>query len=103
MKGVHVLFRYINSSPNDKNVDLSKLKVFPDDNLNVVQRMKFVFDRVENILGRRENVGFQHLLLFPHCFPKGFFLNVVKTRDCLNTDVFIFVKLKFLFSDKHNL
>ena len=32
-----------------------------------------VFDRVENIVGKGENAGHQHFLLFPQCFEKGFF------------------------------
>ena len=34
--------------------------------------MIFVFDRTENIAGKRENDGYQHFLLFPQCFPKAF-------------------------------
>ena len=30
--------------------------------------MIFVFDRVENIVGKGENAGYQHFLLFPQCF-----------------------------------
>ena len=37
--------------------------------------MEFVFDWVENIVGKEENAGFQHFLLFPQCFqmasPQG--------------------------------
>ena len=29
-----------------------------------------LFDRVENIVRKGENVGDQHFLLFPQCFPK---------------------------------
>ena len=57
--------------PNDKNVDLSKLKAFADDNLNVAEMMGFVFDREENIVGKRENAGYQHFLLSPQCFPNA--------------------------------
>ena len=28
------------------------------------------FDRIENILGKVENAGYQHCLLFPQCFQK---------------------------------
>ena len=28
------------------------------------------FDRVENNVGKGENAGYQHFLLFPQCFPK---------------------------------
>ena len=34
--------------------------------------MMFVFDRDENIVGKEENAGYQHFLLFPQCFQKAF-------------------------------
>ena len=42
-----------------------------------------VFDRVENIVGKGENAGYQHFLLFPQCFQKASFLGVVKSQDCV--------------------
>ena len=30
--------------------------------------MKFHFGRVEHIVGKGENAGYQHFLLFPQCF-----------------------------------
>ena len=44
--------------------------------------MIFVFDRVENTMGKGENAGYQHFLLFP-LFSKAFFFRVVKIRDCV--------------------
>ena len=32
--------------------------------------VQFFFDRVEIIVGKGENVGYQHFLLFPKCFQK---------------------------------
>ena len=29
---------------------------------------QILHDRVENIMGKRENAGFQHFLFFPQCF-----------------------------------
>ena len=72
-------FGSITSLPNDKNVDWSKLKRFADDNLNIAQMMEFSFDRVENIVGKGENAGFQHFLLFTQCFPKA---SICKIPDC---------------------
>ena len=60
----------MNSLPNDKILDVTKLKAFADDKMNIAQMMIFVFDRVENIVGRGENAGYQHFLLFPKCFQK---------------------------------
>ena len=37
-----------------------------------------VFDRVENIVGRGENAGYQHFLLFPQCFEKASFPDASK-------------------------
>ena len=28
-----------------------------------------LYDRVENTVGKGENAGYQHFLLFPQCFP----------------------------------
>ena len=41
-----------------------------------------LFNRVENSLGKGENAGYQHFLLFTQFFSKAFFLRVVKSRDC---------------------
>ena len=62
------LIHNFNSLPNDKILDLSKLKAFSDDNLNVYQKLKFALGRVEDIVGKGENAGYQHFLLFPQCF-----------------------------------
>ena len=72
-----------NSSPNYKILDVSKLKAFADDKLNVAQMMTYVFDRVENIVGKRENAGHQHFHLFPQFFQTASDLGVVKRRDCV--------------------
>ena len=37
-----------------------------------------VFDRVENIVGKGENAGYQHFLLFPQCFQKASFPDTSK-------------------------
>ena len=60
-----------NSLSNDKILDMSKLKAFADDNLNVNQKSKYGSGRIENIVGKGENAGYQHFLLFPQCFQKA--------------------------------
>ena len=47
-----------NSLPNDKIVDLSKLKAIADDKLDVTQKLRFALERVENIVGKGENAGY---------------------------------------------
>ena len=61
-----------NSLPNDKILDVTKLKAFADGKKNIAQMMISVSDSVENV-GKGENAGYQHFLLFPQCFLKAFF------------------------------
>ena len=56
----------INSLPNIKILALSKLKA--EDKINLTHKLEFDFERVENIVGKGENAGYQHFLLFPQCF-----------------------------------
>ena len=58
----------LNSLPNNKILDQSKLKALADDTINVNRTLKIVLGWVENILGKGENAGYQHFLLFPECF-----------------------------------
>ena len=66
---------YLKFLPNDKILDLSKLKAFADNNLNLDHKLKFELGRVENIVenivGKGENAGYQHFLLFPLCFQNA--------------------------------
>ena len=39
---------------------------------------KFVLDKSENIMGKKENAGYQHFLHFPQCFQKAFSLRLFK-------------------------
>ena len=41
---------------------------------------KKFFDWVENNVGKKENTGAKHFLLFRQCFQKPFFSNIVKTK-----------------------
>ena len=55
---------WVNWFPNDK------LKAFADNKFNVATMMISLFDLVENTVGKGENAGCQHFLLFLQCFPK---------------------------------
>ena len=72
---LHTVF---NSLPNKKFLDSSKLKAFADDKLNLAKKLKFGLGRVENILGKGEDAGYQHFLLFPQCFQKTSTLGSLK-------------------------
>ena len=78
-KGV-IVWEWFNSLPNDKILDWSKLKAFADDKLKVATIMIFVLDSVENIVGKGENAAFSPFLTM---FSNGFFLRVVKSKDCV--------------------
>ena len=49
---------WLNSFPNNKILDLPKLKAFVE-KIYVTREMKFVLGRVENIVGKGENAGYQ--------------------------------------------
>ena len=53
----------INSLPNDKIVDWSNSKESAEDKSYVTEKLKFVLGRVENILGKGEDAGYQ----FAYC------------------------------------
>ena len=73
-----VLHSLVNSLPNDTILDWSKFKAFADDKINVTEKLKFVLVRVENIVEKGENAGYQHFLLFPQCFPKSPYMGWLK-------------------------
>ena len=60
-----------NPLPNDKRLDVTKLKAFADDKIKVTKMRISLFDRAEKEKG--ENAGYQHFLLFAQCFPVFFF------------------------------
>ena len=55
-KGV-IVWEWVNYLPYDKILTQSKLKALADDKINATQKMKFMSERVENILGKGENAG----------------------------------------------
>ena len=75
-----------------KILDGSKLKAFADNKMNMIEKLKWVLGRVENIVGKGENAGNQHFLivgkgenagnqhflLFPQCFLKFSYTGLLK-------------------------
>ena len=72
---------HLNPLPNDKILEMTKLKAFADDKLNVAKMTISLFGRVENPMGKGENAGHQHFFPFPTGFSKALFLRLVKSRD----------------------
>ena len=62
-----------NSLPNNEFPDWSKLKVIAHDKVNFTEKLKFVLGRIEDIVGKGENAGYQHFLLFLQCFQRASF------------------------------
>ena len=65
---------------NNKILDWSKLKAFADNKINVTKLLKFFGGRLESIVGKGENAGYQHFLLFLQCFQKASLLRLLKAR-----------------------
>ena len=57
---------------------LTKLKAFAEDKFSIAKMLIPCFDRVENIVGKGENAGYQHFLLFQQCFKKAFYTALLK-------------------------
>ena len=68
----------ISPLPDDKILGLPKLKAFAGYKSNFTQNIKVVFHRIENIVGKEENAGYQNFLLFPQCFQKAFSFSASK-------------------------
>ena len=50
---------------------VTKFKEIVDDKLNVTQKLMFVIEWEEYIVGKGENTGYQHVLLFPQFSQKA--------------------------------
>ena len=73
------------SVQNDKVLDWSQFKAFADDKLKVAKTRISVFDSREDIVGKGENAGYQHFLLFPQCFQKTSVLGLLKSEIKLSS------------------
>ena len=65
-----ILTAPFNSLPNGKILHWSKFKTFADDKFKVAKMMIFVLDRVENIVGKGENAGYQHFSFSHNVFKR---------------------------------
>ena len=59
------------------------MKVSADDNSNIAEMMIYLYDKVENIVGKGENAGYQHFLPFPDNIFQRIFSLAVITLDCM--------------------
>ena len=56
------------------------MKAIADDKLIIAKMTICLFDRVENTVGKGENAGYQHFLLFQQYFPKSSSLGSLKVE-----------------------
>ena len=64
--------------PNNKKLDLFKLKAFADHKINMTQKLKVALGRIKNIEGKGEDTAYQHFLLFPQCLQYSTFFVLLK-------------------------
>ena len=73
-----VLGQGFNSLPNNKIFDMTKLKAFADNKLNIAKMTVTLRKRVEINVAKEENAGYKHFLLFQQCFAKPSSLGSLK-------------------------
>ena len=69
--------------PNEKFLDMTKLKAFADDKLNVAKTTISLCDSIENTMGKEKKCWIQAFSSFSTVFSKAFFSRVVKSCDCV--------------------
>ena len=57
---------------DDEISALPKMTAYADRHFILAQVVRFFCEIIENIMGKGENAGYQHFLLFPKCFEKDF-------------------------------
>ena len=73
LKTLWEIFSPCFNSTKNKILDWSKLKEFADNKMKCESGTKNCVEKGRNILGKGENAGHQHFLLFPQCFKKSTF------------------------------
>ena len=63
-------FIRVNPLPNEFFLDMSILKAFADNKINVTKNQKFNLENGRKLAGKGENAGYQHFLFFPKCFQQ---------------------------------
>ena len=61
---------------------MSKFKASADDKFGVAEKIRCVFERVENTVGIGQNAGYQYFLLFQQCFQKASYPGSLKVGMC---------------------
>ena len=64
------------------------------------ERKKCWFNWIENIVGKGQNAGNQHFLLFTHCFQKFSLLDLCKTGNKIM--IYVYVKYRNIVGKGEN-
>ena len=78
MLSIQTRLKFCYPLPQDEIMCVTKFKAFSDEKLNMVKMTTSLRDSIENNVGKGENAGYQHFLLFPHCFPQPSSLGSLK-------------------------
>ena len=54
------------------------MNAFPKDKINVTEKMKFALNKVEKMVGKGKNAGYQHFQFFTQCFQKASYIGLLK-------------------------
>ena len=69
------------SDPLPNHLDCTKFKAFANNELNVA-KLKICLDKEESIVGKGENAGYHHILLFPQCFQESSLSGSLQVQLC---------------------
>ena len=83
----------LNSLQNDKILDWSTLRAFPDDNSTVAYVRELFFEREENIMSKAENTGYQHFLLSPLMYCQAISLRLIKTKGLHDKSIMLTIHI----------
>ena len=78
---IPISLNVFNSLPNEKILDVTKLKAFADNKLNVARMIISLLVRVQNTVGKGENAGLPAFSPLPTVFSTALFFRVVKSQD----------------------
>ena len=77
---IHTSLEFLYSLSNNKILVESNLKDLADAKINATFKTNLIWGGVQNIVGKGENAGYQHFLLFPQCFQKAPLSGSIKVR-----------------------
>ena len=78
------------------------LKEFSGDKINVSKKFKFLLGKVRKHCGKRRKCWLPAFSPFPTMFPKGFFLKIVNSWDCVVKSFTVCTKLNMSLFVKPN-